>query len=306
MTTAFPFLSATGMVLAAGFGKRMQPLTLTTPKPLLKVGGRAMLDLAIDHLKAAGITRVVVNAHYLADQVAAHCAGITDSTILLSREDEILETGGGVKKALRAGLFQSSSLRAQRSNPAPRVCAVCESYAPWTRRGWIATLRFASLAMTKIMRKAQKKSKIKKETNKPFFVLAGDMPMTEGAAPALARLAQAWNPKTMDVLLLVMPRDKARGFSGKGDFMMRADGSLARAGVGGAARDVVFISAMIVNPVLYDEVSEPAFSNNVIFDLAESRGRLFGLVHDGACYHVGTPEDLAEANRLLETGEGWR
>ncbi|MFA6279468.1 MAG: nucleotidyltransferase family protein [Bdellovibrionales bacterium] len=246
MTTAFPFLSDTGMVLAAGFGKRMQPLTLTTPKPLLKVGGRAMLDHALDHLKAAGITRFVVNAHYLADQIVTHCEGLTASDIVLSREDEILETGGGIKRAL--------------------------AYF----------------------------------SGKPFFVLAGDMPMTEGDAPALVRLAQAWDSKAMDVLLLVMPRGKARGFSGKGDFRVRADGSLARAGVDVPARNVVFISAMIVNPALYDEVSETHFSNNVIFDLAESRGRLFGFVHDGACYHVGTPEDLAEANRLLENGEGWR
>lgn len=245
MTTAFPFLSDTGMVLAAGFGKRMQPLTLNAPKPLLKVGGRAMLDLAIDHLRRAQITRVVVNAHYLADQLATHCDSVKDIALIVSREDEILETGGGIKKALT---------------------------------------HFSG---------------------KPFFSLAGDMPMTEGAAPVLVRLAQAWDTKTMDVLLLVMPYDKARGFSSRGDFMMRADGSLARTGVAKAMRDVVFISAMLVNPALYDEVSEAHFSNNVIFDIAESRGRLFGLVHDGACYHVGTPQDLAEANRLLETGAGW-
>lgn len=93
-------LSGTAMVLAAGEGRRMRPLTLTKPKPLQQVGGRTMLDLALDKLKECGIGRVVVNAHYLADQIAAHVAARWDMEIILSREDELLDTGGGVKNAL--------------------------------------------------------------------------------------------------------------------------------------------------------------------------------------------------------------
>lgn len=88
------------MALAAGLGTRMRPLTLTTPKPLLTVGGRSMLDRALDHFAAAGARRAVVNAHYLKDQIAAAVAARTDMEMILSAEDEALETGGGVLRAL--------------------------------------------------------------------------------------------------------------------------------------------------------------------------------------------------------------
>lgn len=88
------------MVFAAGLGTRMRPLTLHTPKPLLPVGGRSLLDRALDHLHKAGVKRVVVNTHYLAEQVATHLAKRTDLNITLVHEETLLETGGGVKNAL--------------------------------------------------------------------------------------------------------------------------------------------------------------------------------------------------------------
>jgi MurNAc alpha-1-phosphate uridylyltransferase len=88
------------MVLAAGLGLRMRPLTETTPKPLLTLNGRSLLDRALDRMAAAGITRVVVNAHWLADQVAEVVARRTDMALVLQREEELLETGGGVTRAL--------------------------------------------------------------------------------------------------------------------------------------------------------------------------------------------------------------
>lgn len=94
-------ISSTAMVLAAGYGMRMRPLTLVTPKPLLKVGGRAMLDHSIDKLMKAGIKRVVVNCFYLADQIEEHLASRRDVEIVVSREDSLLDTGGGIKKALQ-------------------------------------------------------------------------------------------------------------------------------------------------------------------------------------------------------------
>ncbi|HEY0185835.1 MAG TPA: nucleotidyltransferase family protein [Rhodopila sp.] len=89
------------MVLAAGLGTRMRPLTASTAKPLLTLGGRTLLDHAIDHLEDAGVTTVVVNAHWQADAVAAHLAHRPPSprTVLL-REEHLLETGGGVRAAL--------------------------------------------------------------------------------------------------------------------------------------------------------------------------------------------------------------
>jgi MurNAc alpha-1-phosphate uridylyltransferase len=89
-----------GMVLAAGLGLRMRPLTATRPKPLIEVAGKTMLDWALDHLVEAGVRSAVVNAHYLADQIAAHVARRTQPRIILSREDVLLDTGGGIAKAL--------------------------------------------------------------------------------------------------------------------------------------------------------------------------------------------------------------
>lgn len=92
----------TAMVLAAGLGKRMRPLTATRPKPLVEVGGKALLDHVLDHLRAAGIGRAVVNVHYLADALEAHLRRkASDMEIIISDErDLLLETGGGVTRAL--------------------------------------------------------------------------------------------------------------------------------------------------------------------------------------------------------------
>lgn len=91
----------TAMVLAAGLGARMRPLTDRVPKPLIRLGGQALLDHALDRLQAVGIKRAVVNVHHLADQIEAHLKTRTAPEIVISDErDEILETGGGVLKAL--------------------------------------------------------------------------------------------------------------------------------------------------------------------------------------------------------------
>jgi MurNAc alpha-1-phosphate uridylyltransferase len=86
------------MVLAAGLGLRMRPITLTTPKPLVEVAGRSMLDRALDHLAGAGVAELVVNTHWLAERIRDHLAGRPG--VALSHEDVLLETGGGVAQAL--------------------------------------------------------------------------------------------------------------------------------------------------------------------------------------------------------------
>ncbi len=88
------------MVLAAGLGTRMQPLTLTTAKPLLPIGGRPLLDHALDRLAAAGVARAVVNAHWQAELIAAHLAARTPPPeIVLRVEETLLDTGGAVRAA---------------------------------------------------------------------------------------------------------------------------------------------------------------------------------------------------------------
>jgi MurNAc alpha-1-phosphate uridylyltransferase len=89
------------MVLAAGFGKRMRPLTDTLPKPLVKVAGRALIDHVLDRLADAGVTEAVVNVHHRADQIENHLKGRARPKINISDErGELLDTGGGVVKAL--------------------------------------------------------------------------------------------------------------------------------------------------------------------------------------------------------------
>lgn len=237
------------MVLAAGLGLRMRPLTDNVPKPLLPVGGSTMLDQVLAQLEKAGVEEAVVNAHYQADKIVRHVNRIGRPKIILSEEPELLDTGGGVKNAL------------------PRLG----------------------------------------ET--PFFVINADLPWQDGPEPALKRLAQQFDDRKMDALLLLMPLGRANGFDkGKGDFFLddsgKGFGRISRAGTK-PPRPYVFISAQMVHPRLYANVTEKIFSNNLVWDRAESEGRLYGLVHEGSCYHVGTPEDYQEANRLLASGKGW-
>jgi MurNAc alpha-1-phosphate uridylyltransferase len=90
-----------GMIMAAGLGLRMRPLTNDRPKPLIDVDGRTLLDHAIDRLKHVGVTKILVNAHYKADMVIAHVKTRTDVEITIQDErDKILDTGGALKRAL--------------------------------------------------------------------------------------------------------------------------------------------------------------------------------------------------------------
>jgi N-acetyl-alpha-D-muramate 1-phosphate uridylyltransferase len=235
----------TAFVLAAGFGMRMRPLTLEKPKPLLAVGGVTMLDQVLDRLHESGVKKAIVNAHYKAEQIAAHVKKRNHPSIILSQEDVILDTGGGIKHALQ-------------------------------HLG-----------------------------DDPVFAINSDLPWRDGAVPALKRMADAFDSEKMDVLLLLMPLEKARGFSGAtGDFFMADDGRLTRMNTP-TPRPYVFISAQIVKPQLYTHIDGMVFSNNIIWNAAEKKGRLYGIVHDSSCYHVGTPEDLIDANRRLADGSGW-
>ena len=91
----------TAMILAAGLGTRMRPLTLHTPKPLIRVAGRPLIDYAVENLAAGGVKNIVVNIHHLADQVEQWAARKQAVSIRISDEtDCLLETGGGVVKAL--------------------------------------------------------------------------------------------------------------------------------------------------------------------------------------------------------------
>lgn len=91
----------TAMLMAAGLGKRMRPLTATRPKPLVKVAGKPLMDHALDRLEAGGVRKVVVNVHYLADTVEAHLKARRGGMefVISDERARLLETGGGLFKA---------------------------------------------------------------------------------------------------------------------------------------------------------------------------------------------------------------
>ncbi|WP_166039979.1 nucleotidyltransferase family protein [Sphingosinicella sp. YJ22] len=90
------------MVMAAGLGKRMRPLTATRPKPLVEVAGKPLIDHALDRLEAAGVKKVVVNVHYLADALEAHVGKRRGpmKIVISDEREQLLETGGGLVKAM--------------------------------------------------------------------------------------------------------------------------------------------------------------------------------------------------------------
>jgi len=103
MTTSDPKVTGgpkTAMVLAAGLGTRMRPLTDARPKALVEVAGRTLIDRVLDELKAAGVERCVVNVHHFAHQMEAHLAGRRDLEVRISDErGELLDSGGGIQRA---------------------------------------------------------------------------------------------------------------------------------------------------------------------------------------------------------------
>lgn len=232
------------MVLAAGYGLRLRPITEKTPKPLVLVAGRTMLDRALDSLAAAGVGHAVVNIHHLGAQIEARLAERTRlglaPTTEISAEPELLDTGGGIKNAL------------------PRLGGA------------------------------------------PFLAVNADIVWEDGPVPALKRLAAAYDATAMDALLLLVRRDQAVGFDGPGDFFQNDDGRLVRRGERPQA-PYVYAGLQMLTPSLFEGAPAGAFSLNRLYDRALAKGRLFGLVHDGAWYHVGTPEALREADRILAT-----
>ena len=91
----------TAMIMAAGLGKRMRPLTATRPKPLIEVGGKPLLDHVLEKLRIAGVRKIVVNVHYLADAIEAHLRSRADGleVVISDEREQLMETGGGLVKA---------------------------------------------------------------------------------------------------------------------------------------------------------------------------------------------------------------
>jgi MurNAc alpha-1-phosphate uridylyltransferase len=227
------------MVFAAGLGARMRPLTLTVPKPMIKIAGKPMIDHMLDRFVEAGIRVAVVNVHHLADQIEAHLSARKDIQIIISDEREaLLDQGGGIAKAL------------------PLL-------GP-----------------------------------EPFFVANTDALWIEGPRPNLSRLAEAWDPSRMDILLLVAASTASVGVDWPGDFLMAADGRLTRR----AEREVapfVYAGVGVMKPELFAAETRKVFPLVPFFYEAAKKGRLYGQRLDGIWLHVGVPEMIAEAEMTI-------
>ena len=227
------------MVLAAGLGTRMRAFNGQIPKPLVKVGGKVLIDYVLDRLAEQGVERAVVNVHHLADQIERHLATRQRPKIVLSDERrELLGTGGGVVKAL-ADL-----------GPAP------------------------------------------------FFHINSDTIWIDGVKPNLGQLAAAFDPASMDALLLLAAAVTSIGYSGRGDFRMAPDGRLTRR----AEREVVpfvYAGAAILAPAFFAGVPDGPLSMSPLFARAAEAGRLFGLRLEGVWMHVGTPDAVMAAEAAI-------
>lgn len=230
----------TAMIMAAGLGQRMRPLTDNRPKPLVEVAGKAMIDHCFDKLAEAGIGKAVVNVHYLADMMEAHLAGSSyPIQVKVSDErQELLETGGG--------LVQAEHL-------------------------------------------------IEEEN---FFCINSDNLWTDGSTNSLHRLAQAWDEQRMDALLLLVPREVAHNYKGSGDFHLDDERRISRKRPGRQA-PLIFSGIQLISKRLLRDPPEGPFSTNIFWERAIGEGRLFGLVHEGDWFEVGSPEAIAPTEAAL-------
>jgi MurNAc alpha-1-phosphate uridylyltransferase len=227
------------MILAAGFGLRMRPLTDHVPKPLIPVAGRPLLDHVLDKLAAAGVTEAVVNVHYLPDQIIDHVASRPRPRVIISDErDQVLGTGGGVVKAL------------------PLLGA------------------------------------------EPFFHVNSDTMWIDGVQSNLARLADAFDPARMDILLLMAPTASSIGYGGRGDYAMLPDGALRKRREHQVV-PFVYAGAAILSPTIFAGAPKGEFSLTRMFDAANEQERLFGLRLDGVWMHVGTPDAITAAEEAF-------
>ncbi|MEQ9447528.1 MAG: nucleotidyltransferase family protein, partial [Rhodospirillaceae bacterium] len=133
-----------------------------------------------------------------------------------------------------------------------------------------------------------------------FFVFGGDTITLDGEAPALQRMAEAWKPEALDVLMLVHPMDTAHGFDGAGDFFVDSGGRLKRRG-SAASAPYAYTSIQIMHPrILAGEKAEP-YSMNKLWDRAIAGGRIRAIVNDGEWFHVGTPDAVEKTSAALRS-----
>lgn len=223
------------MILAAGLGQRMRPLTHHLPKPLISVAGKSMLTRVYEHLENVGIQNIVINVHHLSSHIEDFVNENYPQTVI-SYEEILLETGGGMKKAL-----------------------------PFLG-------------------------------NQAFFTINGDSVWF--GSKSLSTMQKLWDGSKMDALLLLIPREKAYGYEGKGDFFLGKDGRLTRPGKEETA-PYVYVGVQCTHSRLFSDSPDGAYSINLLWNKALENGRLYGCVHEGEWFHISTPENLKSFEPII-------
>ncbi len=225
-------------ILAAGKGTRLRPYTDQRPKPMVPVNGRPILDYTIEKLKIDGITNITINLNYLGDSILNYYKNHSHPKITFSKEESLLDTGGGVKYALHT------------------------------------------------------------MNQEPFYIINGDALWTDGdKKTTIQRLADQWDPTTMDILILLQPVENMTLTGGVGDYDINKHGQAVRSK--DKTGKYMFGGIRIAKPKIFDDSPIGAFSFLQLMDIAEENGRLFGLIHDGDWHHISTPADLERVNEAM-------
>lgn len=271
-------------LLAAGYGKRLRPITLKTPKPLVEVGGEPMLQRMADFVRDAGVSSLHVNAFYLGEQIADWCTGYrakhSDVVLQNSREESLLETGGGIAKMLREhdGLHAAPFF----SCNADIVCI--EAPPP----------------------------------NQPSLRSVSSTPPQGGSEflNPLRRMAEVMDDET-DMVMLLAKKERSLGYEGAGDFVAleERDGVVHSFRRYDAARDegreaYIFMGIQLLRPEIFTRSPEPlpeTFSMNLLYNQRVQADGSFAhmkaVVHDGMFLHVGDVDGLSAANAYLNGHE---
>lgn len=277
------------MVLAAGYGTRLKPLTDALPKPLVPVAGRPMIDYALEKLQAYGVREIVINVSHLKDQLVTHLAARRNLAITISEEAEPLETGGGLKKAqlllgdepvfvINSDIIWSDE--PQQTSPSP------------PRRGGEGRDEVAGFGKNSTLN-------IEHSTTNEVPIETSSRGET-----ALARLARHWDDAKMDFLLLVQSKTRAVGHDkGEDHLFIKRENT-----IGWSDADAPYIIAGIgiFHPRVLAAAPDGKFSVKILWHQALAQNRLFCLPHHGRWFQTGTIEDIKKAEEQMKAGKAHR
>lgn len=230
------------LIMAAGHATRMRPLTDTMPKPLLTVSNIPLLTHIIHHLIAEDVAKIIVNGFHAIEQLEKYMIDIQtqypDIEFILSRENILLETGGGAVKAL--------------------------DYLDKT---------------------------------KPFYMINGDaFWVNSSQSRTLCTLTNAWDNQKHDILLLLQSTQSMDLTDAVGDYDLNSGVAKRSHSQKG---NYMFTGVRVCMPTILNAYKVEKFSFLKMMDDCENKNRLGGVAHDGAWYHISTPQDLDDVNKFI-------